>query len=72
MDFLEDIRKKLGLSKAEFARQIGSSRQAYRSLEAATDRIRLKDLIGIRKLNCLTDKELLDLLEKELDRPKSE
>lgn len=72
MDILEHIRGKLGLTKAQLAKKIGSTRQAYRSLEGATDRIRIKDLIGIRKLNCLSDKELLDLLEEELNKQESD
>lgn len=66
MEFLEKIRIKLGLStKKELAQVLEKTVGAYYSLERATDRITLKDLVTLRKKAGLTDTELLDLIEEE-------
>ena len=66
MEFLEKIRIRLGLStKKELAQVLEKTVGAYYSLERATDRITLKDLVTLRKKAGLTDTELLDLIEEE-------
>jgi hypothetical protein len=65
MKFIEKIRNQLGISKYELSRRIGITPQAYHSLSKATDNIPLKALIGLRREGKLSDKALLDLIEKE-------
>lgn len=69
MDFLEDIARELKFdTKAEFARLLGKSLQAFYSFERSNDRITLRDLVALRRLPGMTDKKLLDYLEKEAMR----
>lgn len=66
MEFLDKIRVKLSLStKKELAQVLEKTVGAYYSLERATDRITLKDLVTLRHKAGLTDTELLDLIEEE-------
>lgn len=66
MEFLDKIRVKLKLStKKELAQVLEKTVGSYYSLERATDRITLKDLVTLRKKTGLTDTELLDLIEEE-------
>lgn len=67
MDFIDKIRVELKFdSKAEFARKLGKTLQAYYSLELATDRLTLKDIVALRHLEGMTDQKLLDLIEEEV------
>lgn len=67
MDFIDKLKKELGLeSKADFARKLGKTLQAFYSLELATDRITLRDLVALRHLEGMTDQKLLDLIEEEV------
>ena len=67
MDFIEKLRKELKFdSKADLAKKLGKTLQAYYSLELATDRITLKDLVTLRHLEGMTDQKLLDLIEDEV------
>lgn len=67
MDFIEDIRKKLGIeTKYKFSKLLRKSPQAYETLILAKDRIQFRDLIALRRVCRLTDTELLDLVEKEI------
>lgn len=66
MDFIEKLRNELKLeSKADLAKKLGKTLQAYYSLELATDRITLKDIVALRHLEGMTDQKLLDLIEEE-------
>lgn len=66
MDFIEKLRVELKCeSKADLAKKLGKTLQAYYSLELATDRITLKDIVALRHLEGMTDQRLLDLLEEE-------
>jgi hypothetical protein len=68
MDFLDKVRALFGLDKKmDLARRLGfTDPRQYYSLERATESIRLKDLIALRRLEGMTDKLLLDLIEEEL------
>ena len=67
MDFIEKLRNELKLeSKADLAKKLGKTLQAYYSLEWATDRITLKDIVALRHLEGMTDQKLLDLIEEEV------
>ena len=66
MEFLDKIRIKHGLStKKELAQVLEKTVGAYYSLERATDRITLRDIVTLRRKAGLTDTELLDLIEEE-------
>lgn len=66
MDFIEKLRKELKFdSKADLAKKLGKTLQAYYSLELATDRITLRDLVALRHIEGMTDQKLLDLIEEE-------
>lgn len=65
MKFIERIRIKLGLSKADMARELGRSAQAYRSLELSKESILVTDIAALRRL--ITDNELLDELDREAE-----
>ena len=65
MDFVERIRGKLGISKYEFAHRMGISPQGYHSLTNSTESLSLKAIIGLRKASGLSDRALLDEVEKE-------
>ncbi|MCO6432232.1 MAG: hypothetical protein J5J00_15365 [Deltaproteobacteria bacterium] len=68
MEFVETIRKRLKIkSQAQFAVKLRKYPQAYQSLVKATDRITLRDLIALRRVSGLSDRELLDVIEKELE-----
>ena len=67
MDFIEGIRKRLGVkSKYAMAKLLNTTPQAYETLLKANDRIRLRDLIALRRVSGLTDRALLDLIEKKV------
>lgn len=67
MDFIEKLRKELKFdSKADLAKKLGKTLQAYYSLELATDRITLRDLVALRHIDGMTDQKLLDLIEEEV------
>lgn len=67
MEFIERIRKQLGVqSKYAMAKLLGTTPQAYESLIQANDRIRLRDLIALRRVSGLSDKALLDEIEKKV------
>lgn len=67
MDFIEKLRKELKFdSKADLAKKLGKTLQAYYSLELATDRITLRDLVALRHIDGMTDQKLLDLIEDEV------
>jgi hypothetical protein len=67
MDFIEKLRKELKFdSKADLAKKLGKTLQAYYSLEWATDRLTLKDIVALRHLEGMTDQKLLDLIEEEV------
>ena len=67
MDFIEKLRKELKFdSKADLAKKLGKTLQAYYSLELATDRITLRDLVALRHIEGMTDQKLLDLIEDEV------
>ena len=67
MEFIEQIRKRLGIkSKYAMSRLLNTSPQAYETLIRADDRIRLRDLIALRRVSGLSDRQLLDLIEKKV------
>ena len=67
MEFVEVIRKRLGIkSKYAMSRLLNTSPQAYETLLKANDRIRLRDLIALRRVSGLSDRQLLDLIEKKV------
>jgi hypothetical protein len=67
MDFIEDLRRNLGIStKYKFSKILRKSPQAYETLILAKDRIQFRDLIALRRVCGLTDTALLDLVEKEI------
>ena len=66
MQFIDKIRRELGLSKAEMARALGRSPQSYRSLERARHALLLTDLQALRKL--VSDTRLLNEVEQEIRR----
>lgn len=74
MDFIEKLRIELKFeSKADLAKKLGKTLQAYYSLELATERLTLKDIVALRHLEGMTDTKLLDLIENESkleNRPK--
>lgn len=68
MEFVEKIRKKLGLdTRYKFAKKLKKSPQSYDTLIGAEDRIKYRDLIALRRVSELSDSELLDLIEDEIE-----
>lgn len=66
MEFIKQLADELKIkNKADLARKLGKSLQALYSLELATTRITLKDLVALRHLEGMTDQRLLDLIEAE-------
>ncbi len=72
IDFVEDFRNRLDLSKYAFAKMLKKSLPAYSSLSRASNRITLKDLINLRVIARahlqMTDSEYLDVIESEAKR----
>lgn len=68
MEYIEKIRNKLKLdTKYKFAKKLRKSPQAYDTLIGAEDRIKYRDLIALRRVSRLSDTELLNLIEDEIE-----
>ena len=68
MDFVEKIRKNLGVTRYAMAYLLDVSHQTYRSLTMSSDRIRIRELVNLRKLADEAgwdDTKLLDEIERE-------
>ena len=76
MRFVERIRlkknrsRKNTLSKYAWAKKLGMSPQAYHVLVTTKrrDRMRIHDLLAMRRELGLSDKQLLDYIEKEYEQ----
>lgn len=66
MEFLKKLSTDLGFkTKKELALALGKDAQGYYSLERATERLGLRDIVALRHLSGMTDSKLLDLIEQE-------
>lgn len=69
MEFIDKIREGWGITRYEMHKRLGlETPQAYYSLIRSKDRIKLSNLIKLRKTLGISDSELLDLLEAELQK----
>lgn len=69
MDFIDKIREGWGITRYKMYQKLGlESPQAYMSLIRSKDRIKLSTLIKLRKTLGISDSELLDLLEAQLQK----
>lgn len=69
MEFVEQIRVKWGITRYKMYQRLRlESPQAYMSLIRSKDRIKLSTLIKLRKTLGISDSELLDRLEAEVQK----
>lgn len=69
MEFIDKIREEWGITRYKMYKRLGlESPQAYMSLIRSKDRIKLSTLIKLRKTLGISDSELLDKLEAEVER----
>lgn len=69
MEFIDKIREEWGITRYKMYQRLGlESPQAYMSLIRSKDRIKISTLIKLRKTLGISDSELLDRLEGELQK----